>query len=226
MRFNDEFMNFSSVWAARGAAEVTSLQRCGSAQEFDSRGRHAHAVADAQTRAPASAGPSRSCRHHSARRSARRASGPSGRARCRRIRRRSAPTTVATVLPVPPPIRLPRPPPISAPPIAPTAFGTFCTESCWIDSTVPTRADGLLAHLDTPAACCSRPACSEATAAASAARGALQAVDVPTLQLSPVDGRRDHSGIAFSRYMAASNPDGRPRPPSHCAKIVSMSPDR
>src|SRR5512137_2270938 len=50
-----------------------------------------------------------------------------------------APTTVATVWPVPPPIRLPRPPPISAPPIVPTAVFMFCTESCWMDSTVPTR---------------------------------------------------------------------------------------
>jgi hypothetical protein len=53
-----------------------------------------------------------------------------------------APTTVATVWPVPPPIRLPNPPPTSAPPIAPTAFGTFWTASCWIESTVPTRDAG------------------------------------------------------------------------------------
>ena len=34
-----------------------------------------------------------------------------------------------------------------------------------------------------------------------------------------------HSGIAFSRYMAASKPEGRPSLPSHWANMPSMSPD-
>ena len=36
--------------------------------------------------------------------------------------------------------------------------------------------------------------------------------------------RRDQSGIALSRYIAARRPVGRPKAPSHCEKIVSISP--
>ena len=50
--------------------------------------------------------------------------------------------TVATVWPEPPPNRLPMPPPMSAPPMPPTPVFTFCTVSCVIEITVPTRAVG------------------------------------------------------------------------------------
>src|SRR5262249_11875915 len=40
------------------------------------------------------------------------------------------------------------------------------------------------------------------------------------------DGASVHSGIAFSRYIAASSPLGRPSGPSHLAKMGSISPER
>ena len=101
----------------------------------------------------------------------------------------------------------------------PAAECTFCTESCVIEITVPTRADGS----DTwKAGGVLQAASSSAKAAVNAAAPRRQ-YEVWVMSFS--NGGL-YSGIEFSRNITASSPVGRPSLPSHCSKMASMSPLR